>query len=71
MNFKDRVYQLRKEAGLTQVELGEKIGVTGVYVGFWESGRKVPTVETMKAIAKVFDVSLDYLNGLSDVRTIA
>ncbi len=66
--FKERVYELRKAAGMSQGELAKKACVSEGYVGQWEIGIRTPGIEIMKIVANIFDVSLDYLNGLSDKR---
>ena len=52
---------LRREAGLTQVELAEKLNYTDKAVSKWERGESVPDIVTIKAIADLFNVSVDYL----------
>ena len=46
----------RKQAGLTQKELGELLGITGVTMGQWETGRRQPRVESLRKIADVLNV---------------
>ena len=70
----NKLRSLRKEKGLTQVqlskELNEKFSLNTdrVMISKWETGFQTPVVGTLKYIAKYFNVSLDYLNGdeLSD-----
>ena len=57
---------LRTENGLTQRELGEKLGYCNQTVSFWESGRREPDLDALVAVAKFFDVSVDYLLGLKE-----
>lgn len=52
---------LRKKAGLTQLEFGEKFNYTDKTVSRWENGSVVPSVEVLKDIADFYGVSLDYL----------
>ena len=54
---------LRKKAGLTQSELGEKFSYTDKTVSRWENGSVTPSVETLKDIADFYGVSLDYLTS--------
>ena len=56
-----RIAQLRKEAGMNQAQLAAEINVTPSAVGMYEQGRRYPSVEILIAIAKLFNVSLDYL----------
>ena len=52
---------LRKNAGLTQLEFGEKFNYTDKTVSRWENGSIIPSVEILKQIADYYGVSLDYL----------
>lgn len=56
--------KLRKEKGLSQIELSKKLNVTQGTIARIESNNRVPSMELTKKIAKFFDVSLDYLEGL-------
>lgn len=53
----------RKQAGMTQAELAEKINYTDKAVSKWERGESVPDVLTVAQLAEVFSVSLDALVG--------
>lgn len=59
------IKQLRKEAGLTQDELGKKLGVIKQTISSWENNISVPSTETLTTLSKLFGVSVDYLLGLS------
>lgn len=63
-----RIRSLRNEFGLTQEELGKKIGQTKSNVSKYETGALEPGIDTLKVLAVFFDVSLDYLMGKSDIR---
>ena len=58
-----RIKSLRKEKGLTQEELGKIINVTKVSICCYERESRVPTLETLIALAEVFGVDVDYLLG--------
>ena len=60
-SFGDKVKKLRKERGWSQDVFAEKVGIHGRHVGKYEIGRVLPNAEALINIAKVFDVSLDYL----------
>ena len=68
--FAERLKQLRKEHGLTQKALGEVISVTSTMVSCYEKGIYYPEVKNFFALARFFEVSLDYLAGWSDKREI-
>ena len=52
---------LRKENGMTQEQLGEKLGVTNKTVSRWENGNYMPDVEMLSLLSKEFSVSLNEL----------
>lgn len=64
--LKDRVYQLRKQAGLTQGELGKILGLSDKSVSVLESGQRSTTIEKLVLLAEYFQVSTDYLLGITD-----
>lgn len=49
---------LRKEHGLTQEQLGERIGVTNKTVSRWENGHYMPDIATLQTLSEVFGVSI-------------
>lgn len=66
MNFSNRLRLLRKCADLTQKELGDKIGVSQRVLAYYENENRFPDENTLKKIADLFDVSIDYLLGRTD-----
>lgn len=65
--FKDRLVLLRKEKKLTQYDLATKLGFSRGQVGNYEQGTREPDQETLLKIASFFEVSTDYLLGLTDI----
>lgn len=61
--FSERLKQLRKERGLLQQDMADKIGITKSAYGYYEQGKTTPDVLTAKKIASILDVSVDYLLG--------
>ena len=61
-----RIAELRKSHGMSQKALGDKLHVTQGAVSQWENERTLPDTQQQRAIASFFDVSLDYLTGLSN-----
>ena len=57
---------LRCEQGISQRELGARLGVCNQTVSFWESGQREPDLDTLLKIAKYFQVSTDFLLGNED-----
>ncbi len=56
-----RIKELRKQAGLTQAELGNRLGVIKQTVSSWENEISSPSGETLTAMSKLFEVSVDYI----------
>jgi transcriptional regulator with XRE-family HTH domain len=71
MEFNQKLQELRKQKGLTQEELAEKLYVSRTAISKWESGRGYPNIESLKAISKFFSVTLDDLLSSEEVLTIA
>lgn len=61
MEFNNRLYQLRKQKGLSQEELASRLNVSRQTVSKWEIGDSAPDMEKLIAMSELFDVSLDYL----------
>ena len=59
--FEERLYQLRRERGISQEELANIIGVSRQAVQKWESGASQPNMDNLVAISEYFGVTLDYL----------
>ncbi len=65
----EKIRALRKDAGMTQTELSEKLNsefglkTDRVMISKWETGGQTPVISTLSCIAKLFGVSLDYING--------
>ena len=66
MPIGERIKTLRKEAKLDQDELGAKIDVSGAAVGGYERGIRKPSIDTLRKLCHVFNVSSDYLLGMSN-----
>lgn len=64
--FGKKLKELRLEKGISQRALGEKLDVCNQTISFWESGAREPDLNTVAEIAEFFDVSADYLLGLTD-----
>ena len=59
--FADLLYELRKEKGLTQSELAEKLGITNKAVSKWETGEAMPDTAQLLPLAEILGVSVDEL----------
>ncbi len=61
MEFNEKLQELRKQKGFTQEELADVLFVSRAAVSKWESGRGYPNIDSLKAIAKFFSISIDEL----------
>lgn len=61
MSFKDKLQNIRKEKGLSQESIAEKIGVSRQAVAKWETGQSYPDVENLILISDMFKISIDKL----------
>ncbi len=59
--FGEFLYKLRKEKGMTQADLAEKLGVTNKAVSKWETGEAMPETALLLPIAQIFGVTVDEL----------
>lgn len=59
--MKDRIKELRKELGLTQIEFGKRIHISGVSVSTAESGKTKPDNQTIELICREFNVNREWL----------
>lgn len=57
----NNIVTLRKQNGLTQIQLSEKINYSDKAISRWEKGEVLPDVETLQSLAGVFDVPIAYL----------
>ena len=71
MEFNEKLQELRKQKQLTQEDLAEKLYVSRTAISKWESGRGYPNIESLKAIAKFFSVTVDELISSDEILTIA
>lgn len=62
--FGELLRELRKDHGMTQAELAEKLSFSPLTISTYERGRSVPDDATKVKIAQIFNISLDYLLGL-------
>lgn len=56
-----RIAALRREAGLSQAELAQQLGVSPSAVGMYEQGRREPSMDMLVQLARIFQVSTDFL----------
>ncbi|MEG0438071.1 helix-turn-helix domain-containing protein [Solibacillus cecembensis] len=61
MTFGEKLFKLRKEKGLSQEALAEKLNTTRQAISKWENGQGYPETEKVLMIGNIFEVSIDYL----------
>lgn len=61
MEFHEKLQKMRKQRGLTQEQLAERLYVSRTTVSKWESGRGYPNLESLKDISRLFSISIDEL----------
>ena len=66
--FAKRIKELREERGLGVRELAAKLGISHSAISLYESCKRTPDIDTCKLFADFFNVSGDYLIGISDRR---
>lgn len=68
MEFREKLQKLRKQRGLTQEELAGALYVSRTAVSKWESGRGYPSLDSLKAIAAFFSVTVDELLAAGETK---
>ena len=73
MTLDEKLIHLRKEKGMTQLELAEAVEVSRQAVSKWESGSALPSTEKLRSLSELYGVSADYLlnEGKQEVEKIA
>ena len=61
MEFKNKLYNLRKQRGLSQEEIANHLSVSRQTVSKWEVGESTPDMEKLVALSDLFEISLDEL----------
>lgn len=70
MDFGNRLKELRKQSGLTQQQLADRIGVSKSVVSFYELKERAPSPEVLMKLSYIFHVSTDYLLGIERNKTV-
>lgn len=69
--LENRIRKLRQEKGITQLQLSIELEVTQETISAYEHNRHLPSLTALMKMSRLFDVSMDYIMGLSDVPQIA
>ncbi|MCH3962946.1 MAG: helix-turn-helix domain-containing protein [Clostridium sp.] len=65
----NRIKRLREEKTISQLEMAKILNISNTTLSQYESGKRIPSDSIKKKIAEYFNVSLDYLLGLTDSKT--
>ena len=71
MEFSQKLQALRKSRDLTQEELSSQLYVSRTAISKWESGRGYPNIESLKAIAAFFGITVDELLSTDEMLSVA
>ena len=66
MRLGEILTELREDRGLTQRELSKQLHISSSSISAYETGSRLPSIEIVFEFAKFFDVTVDYLLGLTD-----
>lgn len=66
MKFNERLKEIRRDSGLTQKDIYTRLQVSPNCYASWEQGRTQPDIENIKKLCKIYEVSADYLLGITD-----
>ncbi len=68
MDFSTRLKELRTDNDMLQSDLAEKLNLKSSAISKYEKGLTQPSIETIKKLAEIFSVTIDYLVGASDIK---
>lgn len=66
MELKDKLVQLRKKRGISQLELSEKLNISRQAISKWEIGTTVPSADNIKKLSQLYNIPLTYLMNDSE-----
>lgn len=67
-NFKTRLQHLREDSDMKQSDLAQMLNMKAAAISKYEKGRAEPSIETICKLADIFNVSIDYLLGESNIK---
>ncbi len=70
VDFGNKLKQLRLQAGFTQKQLADKLGVTKSVVSYYELQERYPSPDTLIKLCRIFGVTADYLLGIQSSHTL-
>ena len=66
LTFGEKIRNLREDADLNQTQLGKALGMTQRKISYLECGKYEPNIDDIIALCRYFEISSDFLLGLSD-----
>ncbi len=70
VDFGEKLKTMRKEAGMTQKDLADRLGITKSVVSYYELQERTPSPDVLIRLAGIFHVTTDYLLGLNHRKMI-
>lgn len=70
MTTGELIQKARKKAGLSQRQLGERLGLSASMIGQWENNLRNPKRETLKRLADALHVTIPYFDGMDDINAL-
>lgn len=67
MEFSERLKELRADRDMSQIELAKALNLRSSAISKYENNLTQPSIDTLKKLASIFDVTVDYLVGVSDI----
>lgn len=64
----NRIALLRKEKGMSQIALSMKLNLSQKMISAYENGKSEPSIETLVHMADIFQTSVDYIIGYTDIK---
>lgn len=64
----NRIKELRQEKDILQSDLAKRLKVGQATISNWETGRYEPDQDALREMSKIFDVSIDYILGNTDIK---
>ena len=69
MEFKDRLRELRTSKAISAIDLAQMLNKSESAIRMWESGRANPKTKTLWQMADIFNVSVDYMIGRTNIKS--
>lgn len=66
----NRIKEIRQQKNISQSKLASELGATQQAISFYETGKREPKLETWQKLADFFDVSVPYLQGISNIKEL-